>query len=190
MADPVTRRSLRAIRPLWSVLLFLALIAAVIAAGGRLVCADLAAAVATGLTGLVVLHQLGQQARTEAREADSQLTAEYRAILKELNVESILGGSSDRLSERDLNAFYRYFDLCGQQIDLYNKALVDHGTYAEWRSGILNNLRKKARFAFAYKHIVWKCQTDFSDLIRLVNSQSDLSHLHTTQLGGDRSSRD
>lgn len=92
------------------------------------------------------------------------LVDEYRAIAKELPLDALLGVDMNPQDVgQALPAFYRYFDLCNQQLFLHQQGRIRKATWALWRDGIVSNLQRPA-FARAWANIAAKAIGDFDEL--------------------------
>ena len=69
------------------------------------------------------------------------------------------------------NEMYHYFDLCNEQVFLYNARRVSKKTWAFWKDGISSNLRRPA-FARAWSEIASRAGDDFAEL-RAISPPSD-----------------
>jgi hypothetical protein len=100
-------------------------------------------ATATGVgTAVVQLRMSRIQNRTEFEDS---LTREYREIARELPIDVFLNKalSPEELSDHR-NAFYRYFDLCNEQVFLRQTNRISRTTWEQWRDGITTNLGRQA----------------------------------------------
>ena len=100
------------------------------------------------------------------------LVDEYRDIAKELPLEALLGKDmSPQEVASALPVFYRYFDLCNQQLFLHQQRRIRKATWALWRDGIVSNLQRPA-FARAWAEIAAKAIGDFGELRALCPPQA------------------
>lgn len=127
-----------------------------------------AAAVGVGIAGWQ-LKLLLQQSVTSFEDG---LVDEYRDIAKDLPLDALLGVdmSAPKVAEV-LPAFYRYFDLCNQQVFLHKQGRIRAETWALWRDGIVSNLKRPA-FARAWAEIAAKATGDFDELRALCPPQA------------------
>lgn len=101
------------------------------------------------------------------------LVDEYRDIAKELPLEALLGvDMSEQEVAKALPAFYRYFDLCNQQLFLHQQGRIRKATWGLWRDGIVSNLQRPA-FARAWAEIAAKAIGDFDELRALCPPQAN-----------------
>ena len=100
---------------------------------------------ATAVAAIVAATQLWfvrEQARTQFED---QISAQYRAIIRELPVEALLSGELDRESQlAALPAFFHYFDLCNEQAFLWKRKRIRRKTWKEWEEGIVQNFKRPA----------------------------------------------
>jgi hypothetical protein len=113
------------------------------------------------------------QLRANGRQAvaafEDSLTAAYRMIAAELPVDVFL---NTRLTAKELadhrGAFYRYFDLCNEQVFLRSTKRVSKRTWQQWRDGIRTNLNRHA-FQTAWQELfAEQTDGDFDELRRLM----------------------
>ena len=107
------------------------------------------------------LRLLEQQSMTSFEDG---LVNEYRDIAKDLPLDSLLGVdmSAPNVAEV-LPVFYRYFDLCNQQVFLHKQGRIRAETWELWKDGIVSNLQRPA-FARAWAEIAPKATGDFDEL--------------------------
>ncbi len=107
------------------------------------------------------LRLLEQQSVTSFEDG---LVDEYREIAKELPLDALLGVDMTVEQVADaLPAFYRYFDLCNQQVFLHHQGRIRAATWVLWKDGIESNLQRPA-FARAWAEIAAKAIGDFDEL--------------------------
>ena len=98
---------------------------------------------------------------------EDSLTKEYREITKELPIEAFF--LNREFSKEDIlkyaQCFYRYFDLCNEQVFLSKR--LSSSTFDEWKRGMAGNLKRPA-FKAAWLHIR-NLTGDFTDLQRELN---------------------
>ena len=123
-----------------------------------------AVSVAIAAGALVLAHR---QARTTFEDS---LNREYRETARALPLSALLGKElpSNQMEEA-LPDFYRYVDLCNEQVYLRMKGRVRASTWREWRSGIENNLKRPA-FRKAFERIREESHADFDELAELIDS--------------------
>jgi len=100
-----------------------------------------ATAVAVGFTAL----QIAWATRQERTQFEDNLVKEYRELLGGLPIEALLQepeADTDEVITRHLPQFYRYFDLCNEQVFLRQKNRIRRETWIEWREGIVANLER------------------------------------------------
>jgi len=100
------------------------------------------AAVVSVLGLLLVWWQLSLTKKIYQLEFEDGLDKEYRDLISRIPTKSLLGKGLSLIEY--LNAFdefYRYFDLCNQQIILRKRHRVSVKVWAEWSPGIYYNLQ-------------------------------------------------
>lgn len=108
------------------------------------------------------LFMARQQATTSFEDA---LTGQYRLIIERLPVEALFGEQIPPDTHVGLLPyFYRYFDLCNEQIFLRRQKRITDKTWENWIDGIKSNMQRPA-FAAAWAEIARRAEDDF-DLLR------------------------
>lgn len=117
-----------------------------------------ALAAAVGAAGVWWVRQQFQLSRQLAVTAfEDSLVEEYRSILKDLPVEALVSSTDtavDTVTEH-LIGFYRYFDLCNQQVFLRHQRpdpRITPEVWKDWREGIDAHMHRAA-FKLAWKTI-------------------------------------
>lgn len=95
------------------------------------------------------LEHMKQQAQTDFEDG---LVREYRALIEHLPPHAFFRHQCENLSDDELRAFFRYFDLCNEQLWLVDQGRVREQTIEEWRDGMVENLRLPA-FRRAWEEI-------------------------------------
>ena len=132
--------------------------------------------VATAFGVGVAAYQLLITRKQRVTTFEDSLSAQYRQVASALPVNALLGESlTNEEHDAHLKHFYRYFDLCNEQVFLHKSGRISKSTWDFWKDGILTNLRRPA-FATAWQEIASKANDDFSEL-RLL-SQPDERHAH------------
>lgn len=120
--------------------------------------------VATAAAVIVAAWQLSLSQRQSVTTFEDSLAKEYRDIAATLPVKALLG---ECLSDSELNdkfdEFYRYFDLCNQQVFLHQSGRVSSKTWQFWREGLVSNFKRPA-FERAWQEIAARSNGDFSEL--------------------------
>ena len=120
---------------------------------------------ATAVTVAFTALQIALSRRHERTEFEDGLVKEYRELLAILPPEVLLQlpeADDPELVRKHLPVYYRYFDLCNEQIFLRQKGRVRKDTWREWRSGIVENLERSGfRAAWA---LVEKQTDSFAEL--------------------------
>ena len=110
------------------------------------------------------LFMARQQATTSFEDA---LTNQYRIIVERLPVEALFGEQLRPDTQIGLLPhFYRYFDLCNEQIFLRKKKRITSKTWENWVDGIKSNMRRPA-FAGAWAEVARRADGDFEHLREL-----------------------
>lgn len=124
--------------------------------------------VATAAAVIVAAWQLVLSKRQAITTFEDSLAKEYRDIAATLPVKALLG---EALSESEhsskFDEFYRYFDLCNQQVFLRQSGRVSDKTWRFWQEGIASNLKRPA-FERAWSEVAARSNGDFSELRSLV----------------------
>jgi hypothetical protein len=95
---------------------------------------------------------------------ENGLVEQFRAIIKELPVEALLGEPlGDELHGKMLGVFYRYFDLCNEQAFLHTKGRIREPTWQDWFQGI-KSLTGLPAFRRAFTEIQCRAPNSFGDL--------------------------
>lgn len=122
------------------------------------------AAVFTAFGAWAAVRQLRLLEQQSVTSFEDGLVDEYRDIAKDLPLAALLGGDMEpQALAATLPVFYRYFDLCNQQVFLQKQGRIRAATWALWRDGIVSNLRRPA-FASAWAEIAMKATGDFDEL--------------------------
>lgn len=122
------------------------------------------AAVFTAFGAWAAVRQLRLLEQQSVTSFEDGLVDEYRDIAKDLPLDALLGADMTVQQVVDaLPAFYRYFDLCNQQVFLHKLGRIRAETWVLWKDGIVSNLRRPA-FALAWAEIAAKAAGDFDEL--------------------------
>jgi hypothetical protein len=101
-----------------------------------------ATAVAVGFTAV----QIALATRQERTQFEDNLVKEYRELLaalpREVLIQDAAAAETDACVTEHLPQFYRYFDLCNEQVFLRQKNRIGTDTWIEWRDGMLANLKR------------------------------------------------
>lgn len=128
------------------------------------------AAAATALGVLVAVWQLWLTHRQATIQFEDQMSSQYREIIRRLPIGALLGESLQPAAHAAaLKDFYHYFDLSNEQAYLHERSRITKKTWAEWREGIEQNLRRPA-FAAAWEEISRRAPESFNELRRLVSA--------------------
>lgn len=120
--------------------------------------------VATAIAVIVAAWQLFLSQKQSVTTFEDSLAKEYRDIAATLPVEALLGELLSDVEHTDkFDEFYRYFDLCNQQVFLRQSGRVSDKTWKFWKDGIGSNLDRPA-FARAWSDVAARCNGDFFEL--------------------------
>jgi hypothetical protein len=120
--------------------------------------------VATAIAVICAAWQLLLSQRQAVTAFEDALAKEYRDIAATLPVKALLGEPlTEEEHVKSFDEFYRYFDLCNQQVFLHQTGRVSASTWKFWQEGIASNLRRPA-FARAWSEISDRSNGDFSEL--------------------------
>jgi hypothetical protein len=120
--------------------------------------------IATGAAVIVAAWQLVLSKRQAVTTFEDSLAKEYRDIAATLPVKALLGEALNESEHMDkFDEFYRYFDLCNQQIFLRHTGRVSDKTWQFWQDGIAANLKRPA-FERAWSEVARRSNGDFSEL--------------------------
>jgi hypothetical protein len=130
------------------------------------------AAVFTAFGAWAAVRQLRLLEQQSVTSFEDGLVDEYRDIAKDLPLDALLGVdmSAPKVAEV-LPVFYRYFDLCNQQVFLHKQGRIRAETWVLWKDGIESNLKRPA-FARAWAEIAAKAIGDFDELRTLCPPQA------------------
>lgn len=105
-----------------------------------------------------------KQARTNFEDS---LNHQFRELLKELPTDALLCRKyrNCEISDEEMNAYYRYFDLCNEQCFLRQQNRVCKKTWNQWNDGIRTMLVRPA-FQEAWNELRKSNDQDFSELRR------------------------
>jgi len=124
---------------------------------------SLATAVGVGVTARQ-LFVTREQATTSFEDS---LVSQYRSIIERIPVEALFGENIDPDAQTKLLPhFYRYFDLCNEQIFLRKKKRITDKTWSNWSDGIKSNMTRPA-FATAWSEVAHRAVGDFEHLREL-----------------------
>jgi len=143
---------------------------------------------------IIIIFQLIQNKKITRTKFEDSLSNEYRNIIEKLpvlamlgkeipdlsetgNVEAILkeiNPAKKRRQEKILSRFYRYFDLCNEQVFLMMKGRISKATWEEWQSGIKTNFRRTS-FMNAFDLLIRNQETKtFIELEFLIIKRFDI----------------
>ena len=120
--------------------------------------------IATAIGVGVAAYQLRITRKQGITAFEDSLTGQYRQIVSTLPLKALLGESlSDKEHHEHLQYFYRYIDLCNEQVFLHKSRRVSDKTWKFWEEGIHTNLCRPA-FAKAWQEIASRARDDFDEL--------------------------
>ena len=120
--------------------------------------------VATAVAVVVAAWQLKLSQKQSVTTFEDSLAKEYRDIASTIPVKALLGERlNDEEHKKAFDEFYRYFDLCNQQIFLSQSGRISEKTWKFWKDGITSNLRRPA-FSRAWSEVTERCNGDFAEL--------------------------
>ena len=127
---------------------------------------DLLIPAATPVSVLFLVYQLWQRKKQFTTEFEDKLTSDYRDIVYEIPVDSLLDDSDSEDYPGDLKDYYRYIDLSNDQVFLRQEGRVSKSTWENWRAGIETNLDRDG-FGNAWTDIKERSPDSFNELRRL-----------------------
>ncbi len=103
---------------------------------------------------LIAAQQLLLNRRQIRANFEDDLSREYRSISRELPADAFFSDAPGTipLTDEQLNAMFRYFDLSNEQLRYCKQGRVSRETANAWRDGIVDNL-KLPRFQQAWTQI-------------------------------------
>ncbi|MCP5534041.1 MAG: hypothetical protein H7A48_12790 [Akkermansiaceae bacterium] len=105
------------------------------------------------------------------RDFEDGFAKEYRELANRLPASALLGlALTEEEGEEHFDEFFRYFDLCNEQIYLRIQNRIRIPTWEFWSAGMQSNFRKPA-FAAAWERIERSRTNEFSELRRLLASE-------------------
>lgn len=120
--------------------------------------------VATAIGVAVAAWQLFTTRQQAATAFEDSLTNQYRTLIERIPVEALFGEDIPEQKRTELLPhFYRYFDLCNEQVFLQKKGRVSAETWENWKDGITSNMSRPA-FARAWAHVAERASGDFEHL--------------------------
>ncbi len=127
--------------------------------------ASMLSGVATAVGVAVGAWQIRESKKLARATFEDALVKEYRDLTRELPTEALMGLPLDDKSQADvLDDFFRYFDLCNEQVFLHEKGRISEDTWTMWSDGIVSNLGRPA-FLRAWEQVTARAGTEtFSEL--------------------------
>src|SRR5262249_12344025 len=103
---------------------------------------------------------------------EDSLTREYRALIAGLPADAFYMDETAELTDELRSVFYRYFDLCNEQLYLGRLGRISADTQTQWKDGIKGNITKLPTFTKAWVEIGGRVPGDFfEDLRELVETR-------------------
>jgi len=122
------------------------------------------ASAATAIGVCVAAVQLLYTHKQSRTTFEDSLVQEYRTLVASLPLEALLGEDIEQIEyDIHLKCFYRYFELCNEQIYLVRQNRIRKKTWKFWRDGIRGNLARPA-FRRAWSDIAHRAGEDLSEL--------------------------
>ena len=107
-----------------------------------------------------------QHAKDHAQtDFEDNFSREYRTIMAEIPVVALFVDGPTEIRQAELLAFYRYFDLCNEQLFLAKLGRVSEDTRGQWEEGIRGNLQLPT-FSTAWREIAVKLPEDYLEELR------------------------
>ena len=120
--------------------------------------------VATAIGVGVAAYHLRVTQKQGVTTFEDSLTSQYRDVLRSIPLEALLGKPVEgKKYEESLPYFYRYFDLCNEQMFLYENGRISDETWRFWEEGIRTNMAREA-FENAWSEIAHFATDDFENL--------------------------
>ncbi|MGQ7301774.1 hypothetical protein [Marinobacter nauticus] len=101
------------------------------------------ASAATAVGVLIAAWQIWQSRKLASASFEDSYDQQYRELMYRVPVDALLGKKLNGHSHNEAReAIYNYLDLCNEQVYQRSKRRVSKARWAEWRSGIKDNLEK------------------------------------------------
>ncbi|WP_135665184.1 hypothetical protein [Halorhabdus rudnickae] len=124
---------------------------------------DFMVSIATPASVFVLAYQLRQRHRQFRTEFEDKLTSDYRDIVYEIPVDSLLQNSHSDGYEGELKDYYRYIDLTNDQIHMRQNGRVSKSTWENWRAGI-ETIFGREDFEAAWKEIKERAPDSYNEI--------------------------
>jgi len=119
---------------------------------------------------MVAVWQLRNKKLSRIKNFERGLNQRYRDITREIPVRALVG---DELDDDEFEEYfewlYYYIDFTNEQIYLRKEGRITHGTWKEWRAGIMSNMKRPA-FERAWRKVDSEVDEDFDELRTLIQS--------------------
>ncbi|WP_394168349.1 hypothetical protein [Saccharospirillum alexandrii] len=101
------------------------------------------ASAATAAGVLIATWQIWQSRKLAGASFEDSYDQQYRELMYRVPVDALLGKKLNGDSHKEAReAIYNYLDLCNEQVYQRSKRRVSKARWAEWKSGIKDNLEK------------------------------------------------
>jgi hypothetical protein len=122
------------------------------------------ASVATAAGVGVAAWQLRHSQRQNVTTFEDSFAREYRELTATLPTKALLGEPlTEQEHQEHFDEFYRYFDLCNEQVFLHQSGRIRRSTWQYWRDGMASNFKRPA-FERAWNEVCERANSDFSEL--------------------------
>lgn len=122
------------------------------------------ASVATAAGVGVAARQLWHSQRQNVTTFEDSFAREYRELTATLPTKALLGEPlTEQEHQEHFDEFYRYFDLCNEQVFLHQSGRIRHSTWQYWHDGMASNFKRPA-FERAWNEVCKRANSDFSEL--------------------------
>lgn len=120
--------------------------------------------IATAIAVVVGAWQLVLAQRQSITNFEDSFAKEYRELAAMLPTKALLGESlTDAEHQEYFDEMYHYFDLCNEQVFLWNDGRISERTWIYWKDGITSHMQRPA-FERAWAEISARANGDFSEL--------------------------
>jgi hypothetical protein len=123
---------------------------------------------ATPISAAFVGYQIWQRGKQFTTQFEDDLDEKYRNIIYDLPIESLLDTSDSEEYTGELKDYFRYIELCNQQIFLRQRGRITKSTWDDWSDGIDSNF-KRTDFQTAWKEIKKETKS-FEELRKYLDS--------------------
>jgi len=136
------------------------------------------ASAATAVGVLIAAWQIWQSRKLASASFEDSYDQQYRELMYRVPVDALLGKQLNGHSHSEAReAIYNYLDLCNEQVYQRSKRRVSKARWAEWRSGIKDNLEKPL-ISGIWCEVKSKVPGSFSFLERLEQNEFESDPAH------------